>query len=75
MTSEWLIRNFCLSFVIFLILMTKDIQTWHFRACLRGGGGPQVGEVTRFGGVTPCPYNLSFYLDHAYMIGGVTYSG
>ena len=21
------------------------------RACLRGGGGPQVGEVTRFGGV------------------------
>ena len=20
------------------------------RACLRGGGGPQVGEVTRFGG-------------------------
>ena len=24
-----------------------------FRACLHGGGGPQVGEVTRFGGVTP----------------------
>ena len=22
------------------------------RACLRGGGGPQVGEVTRLGGVT-----------------------
>ena len=22
------------------------------RACLHGGGGPQVGEVTRFGGVT-----------------------
>ena len=23
-----------------------------FRACLHGGGGPQVGEVTRLGGVT-----------------------
>ena len=22
------------------------------RACLHGGGGPQVGEVTRLGGVT-----------------------
>ena len=22
------------------------------RGCLHGGGGPQVGEVTRFGGVT-----------------------
>ena len=30
-------------------------------------GGPQVGEVTRLG-----PYNLSFYFDHVYMIGGVT---
>ena len=30
MTSKWLICNFCLSFVIFLILMTKDRQTWHF---------------------------------------------
>ena len=30
MTSEWLICNFCLSLVIFLILMTKDRQTWHF---------------------------------------------
>ena len=29
MTSEWLICNFCLSFVIFLILMAKDRQTWH----------------------------------------------
>ena len=29
------------------------------RACLRGGGGPQVGEVTRLGGVTRSrPYNL-----------------
>ena len=23
-----------------------------FRSCLHGGGGPQVGEVTRLGGVT-----------------------
>ena len=23
-----------------------------FRACLHGGGGPQVGEITRLGGVT-----------------------
>ena len=23
-----------------------------FRACSHGGGGPQVGEVPRFGGVT-----------------------
>ena len=22
----------------------------YIRACLHGGGGPQVGEVTRFGG-------------------------
>ena len=29
-----------------------------FRACLHGNGGRQVGEVTRLGGVTPCPYNL-----------------
>ena len=31
-----------------------------FRACLHGGGGPQVGEVTRLGRVPACPYNLSF---------------
>ena len=44
----------------------------YFRACLHGGGGPQEGEVTRLGGVTPCPYNLSFWFDHVNMIGGVT---
>ena len=36
------------------------------RACLHGGGGPQVGEVTRL------PYKFLFYFDHVYMIGGVT---
>ena len=34
--------------------------TWNFlvtrlRACLHGGGGPQVGKVTRVDGVTTCP--------------------
>ena len=27
----------------------RDVQ---LRACLHGGGGPQVGDVTRLGGVT-----------------------
>ena len=27
-------------------------QARSLRACLHGGGGPQVGEVTRLGGVT-----------------------
>ena len=31
------------------IPVTTDVL---LRACLRGGGGPQVGEVTRLGGVT-----------------------
>ena len=34
----------------------RETETWrpfcHLRACLHGGGGPQVGEVTRLGGVT-----------------------
>ena len=38
------------------------------RACLHGGGGPQVGEVTCLSGVTPCPYKFLFYVDHVYMI-------
>ena len=29
------------------------------RACLHGGGGPQVSGVTRLGGVA-CPYNLLY---------------
>ena len=45
-------------------------QTCYFRACLHGGGGPQVGKVTRLGGVPTFPYNLSFYVDDVYMIGG-----
>ena len=35
--------------------VTKNLFACNFfhdtlRACLHGGGGPQVGEVTRFGG-------------------------
>ena len=32
----------------FVVVLEKD----KLRACLHGGGGPQVGEVTRLGGVT-----------------------
>ena len=28
------------------------LALWALRACLHGGGGPQVGEVTRLAGVT-----------------------
>ena len=36
---------------------SKGLFTWN-----RGGGagGTQEGEVTRLGGVTACPYDLSF---------------
>ena len=37
-------------------------------ACLHGGGGPRVGEVTRLGGVT----RLSIQYLIFYMIGRVT---
>ena len=31
---------------------TRGITKARIRACLHGGGGPQVGVVTRLGGVT-----------------------
>ena len=31
----------------------SGIRTRGLRACLQGGGGPQVGEVTRLGGGNP----------------------
>ena len=31
--------------------MAYDERACPFRACLHGSGGPQVGEVTRLGGV------------------------
>ena len=40
-----------------------SLHNRQLRACLQGGGGPQVGEVIRFGGVINPPvhkYNLSF---------------
>ena len=48
-----------------IVLLIKPFVLWRsrcrcrrgllkvpIRACLHGGGGPQVGEVTRLGGVT-----------------------
>ena len=34
------------------LLELNSCVTHFLRACLHGGGGPQVGEVTRLGGVT-----------------------
>ena len=34
------------------IISGFSIQLFSLRACLHGGGGPQVGEVTRVGGAT-----------------------
>ena len=48
--------------------MTKAVRAYFY-----GGWGPQVGEVTHLGGVTACPYNLSFCFDHVYMMGGETH--
>ena len=43
------------------------------RGCLHGSGVPQVGEVTRFGGVTRLSINsLILIFDNVYMIGRVT---
>ena len=43
-------------------------------ACLHGGGGTQVGGVTRQGEVTRLTA-CDLYFDHLYMIGGVTRRG
>ena len=51
------------------------------RACLHGGGGPQVGEVPLVPpppplvGLPISPYNLSFLLDFFHMRGGVPHLG
>ena len=51
--------------------MARTVQL--LRACLHGGGGPQIGEVTRLGGVTRLStVNVSFQFDHVYMIGEMT---
>ena len=45
----------------------------HLRACLPGCGGPQLGEVTRFGGVTRLSIqSLILISSRFYMIAGVT---
>ena len=52
-----------------LATATRKWKSYSFRACLRGGEGPQLGEVTRLGRVTL----LSIYsLIFVYMIRGVT---
>ena len=33
-------------------VLAASFVIYRFRACLRGGGGPRVGEVTRLGRVT-----------------------
>ena len=41
------------TWVIMVTTMRTNVITQRLlRACLQGGGGPQVGEVTHFGGVT-----------------------
>ena len=35
-----------------LLLLVSTCKLLIVRACLHGGGGPHVGEVTRLGGVT-----------------------
>ena len=46
------------------------------RACSHGGGGPQVGEVPRLGGVTNLSIQpLFFFLDCFHMRGGVPHLG
>ena len=42
-------RTFVVSFIIIYFFMHE--ADFRFRACLHGGGGPQVGEVTRLGEV------------------------
>ena len=43
-------KFWCIFFIA--ILKTKLFYHHLSRACLHGGGGPQVGEGTRLGGVT-----------------------
>ena len=46
-----------------------------FRACSDGGGGPQVGEVPRLGGVTNLSIQSLFFLDCFHMRNGVPHLG
>ena len=46
-----------------------------FRACSHGGGGPQVGEVPRLGGVTNLSIQSLFFLDCFHMRNGVPHLG
>ena len=54
---------------------TYTLRLCMFKACLHGGGGPQVGEVTHLGGITRLSIYSLFSIDHVYMIGRVTRQG
>ena len=47
-----------------LVLLEIIASTVKVRACLHGGWGPQVGEVTHLGGVS----RLSIYISHFNLI-------
>ena len=45
--------------VIIIISISLYIHFFLLRACLHGGGGPQVGEVARLGGGNPHVHIIS----------------
>ena len=50
MKSQFNSFNFTFTFHFILLTLPVSHMQHRIRACLHGGGGPQVGEVTRFGG-------------------------
>ena len=48
----WVVKSDLLNGVKLKHVLTMGDKSPGIRACLHGGGGPQVGEVTRLGGVT-----------------------
>ena len=45
----------------FLPVLVSSWLNWSLRACSHGGGGPQVGEVPRLGGVTNLSIQSLFF--------------
>ena len=56
-------------------LLTSILAPDGLRACSHGGGGPQVGEVPRLGGVTNLSLQSLFFFDCFHMRGGVPHLG
>ena len=50
MKSQFNSCNFTFTFHFISLTLPISHMPHNIRACLYGGGGPQVGEVTRFGG-------------------------